>query len=164
MNTVQSPARPAPSARAVIPMSGIFNGTVFSITLRAALGRRRAFLLAIPPVILLLVTFALKAGRPAGAPWPGRVLGDFGFSVILPLTASGTVVLSAIFYDQTMQSVLDGTKVKTALGPSSGAWTLFSISMAGGSAPSTQSFTRTRGRPSASADRSPARRKRRRRG
>ena len=34
---------------------------------------------------------------------------------------------------------------------SSGAWTLFSISMAGGSAPSTQSFTRTRVRLLASA-------------
>jgi ABC-2 type transport system permease protein len=78
-------------------MSGLFNGTVASITLRSALGRRRAFLLAIPPVILLVVTFALKASRPAGAPWPGRILGDFGFSVILPLTALviGTSVLGA---------------------------------------------------------------------
>ena len=97
MHAVPSPTRPDPTARAVIRMSGIFNGTVFSITLRAALGRRRAFLLAIPPVILLLVTFALKAARPAGAPWPGRVLGDFGFTVILPLTALviGTSVLGA---------------------------------------------------------------------
>ena len=78
-------------------MSGMFNGTVASITLRAALGRRRAFLLAIPPVILLLVTFALKAARPTGAPWPGRILGDFGFTVILPLTALviGSSVLGA---------------------------------------------------------------------
>jgi ABC-2 type transport system permease protein len=78
-------------------MSRVFNPTVFAITLRAALGRRRAFLLAIPPVILLLVTFALKSARPAGAPWPGRVLGDFGFSVILPLTALviGSSVLGA---------------------------------------------------------------------
>jgi ABC-2 type transport system permease protein len=78
-------------------MSRIFNGTVASITLRAALGRKRAFLLAIPPVILVLVTIALKASRPAGAPWPGRILGDFGFTVVLPLTALviGTSVLGA---------------------------------------------------------------------
>ncbi|HEY3733215.1 MAG TPA: ABC transporter permease subunit [Streptosporangiaceae bacterium] len=75
----------------------MFNGTVASITLRAALGRRRALLLAIPPVILVVVTILLKAARPEGAPWPGRILGDFGFSVVLPLTALviGTSVLGA---------------------------------------------------------------------
>ena len=52
-------------------MSRVFNPTVASITLRAALGRRRAFLLAIPPAILVLVTLALKASHPV-APWPGR--------------------------------------------------------------------------------------------
>lgn len=77
-------------------MSRLFNPTVAAITLRSALGRRRAFLLAIPPAILLLVTLALKASRPAHA-WPGHILGDFCFSVILPLTALviGTSVLGA---------------------------------------------------------------------
>ena len=48
-------------------------------------------------MILLLVTFAAQGTRPTGAPWPGRVLGDFGFSVILPLTALviGSSVLGA---------------------------------------------------------------------
>ena len=46
-------------------MSRLFNPTVAAITLRSALGRRRAFLLAIPPAILLLVTLALKASHPS---------------------------------------------------------------------------------------------------
>jgi ABC-2 type transport system permease protein len=72
-------------------------GVVASITLRATMGRRRAFLFAIPPLILILTTLALKAGRPAAASWPSAVLGDFGFSVVLPLTALiiGTSVLGA---------------------------------------------------------------------
>src|SRR5258708_20528340 len=78
-------------------MIGALRGTVASITLRAVFGRRRALISAIPPLILILVTLVLKAARPPGTPWPGRVLGDFGFSVILPLTALiiGTTALGA---------------------------------------------------------------------
>ena len=75
----------------------MLNPTIAAITVRATLGRRRALLFAVMPVILIVVTLLLKAGRPPGAAWPGRVLGDFGFSVILPLTALiiGTSVLGA---------------------------------------------------------------------
>jgi len=75
----------------------MFNPTVAAITVRATLGRRRALLFAIPAVILIALTLVLKASRPAGAPWPDHVLGDFGFSVLLPLTALiiGTGVLGA---------------------------------------------------------------------
>src|SRR3984893_5009799 len=68
-------------------MSGLFNPTVAWITTRATLGRRRALLFAIPAVILIVVTVALKASRPPSRPWPSHVLGTFGFSVLLPLTA-----------------------------------------------------------------------------
>lgn len=68
-------------------MSGIFSTTVASITLRATLGRKRALLFALPAVILILVTLALKAAHPATGSWPGLILGDFGFTVVLPLTA-----------------------------------------------------------------------------
>jgi ABC-2 type transport system permease protein len=73
------------------------NPTVAVVTLRATLGRRRALLFAIAPVILIVVTLVLRAGRPPGTLWPERVLGDFGFSVLLPLTALviGTSVLGA---------------------------------------------------------------------
>ena len=59
--------------------------TVASITLRATMGRKRALLFALPPVILLLVTVALKAAHPADASWPSAVLGEFGLAVVLPL-------------------------------------------------------------------------------
>jgi ABC-2 type transport system permease protein len=78
-------------------MLAYVNPTVAALTVRATLGRRRAFLFAIPAVILIALTLVLRASRPAGAPWPDRVLGDFGFSVLLPLTALiiGTGVLGA---------------------------------------------------------------------
>src|ERR1700683_3864330 len=78
-------------------MSGLYNPTVAMITLRATLSRKRAFLFAIPAAILILLTVALKASRPPLRPWPSHVLGTFGFSVLIPLTALiiGTSVLGA---------------------------------------------------------------------
>jgi ABC-2 type transport system permease protein len=65
--------------------------------LRATLSRKRALLFALPAVILILFTLALRASRPPVRPWPSHVLGTFGFSVLLPLTALiiGTSVLGA---------------------------------------------------------------------
>ncbi|HEX9527779.1 MAG TPA: ABC transporter permease [Streptosporangiaceae bacterium] len=78
-------------------MSGLFNPTVAWITLRGTLSRKRALLFALPAVILILFTVALRASRPPMRPWPSHVLGTFGFSVLLPLTALiiGTSVLGA---------------------------------------------------------------------
>jgi ABC-2 type transport system permease protein len=89
-------------------MPGLFNGVVASITLRATLGRKRAFLLVLAPLVLILITLLLKATRPTGAPWPSRVLGEFGFSVVLPLTALviGTSVLGAEIDDGSILHLL----------------------------------------------------------
>jgi ABC-2 type transport system permease protein len=78
-------------------MSGLFNPTVAWITFRATMGRRRALLFLIPAVILIVITVALKISRPPARPWPSHVLGTFGFSVLLPLTALiiGSSVLGA---------------------------------------------------------------------
>jgi ABC-2 type transport system permease protein len=78
-------------------MFGFFNPTVAGITMRATMGRKRALLFALPAVILILFTLALKASRPPLRPWPSHVLGTFGFSVLIPLTALiiGTSVLGA---------------------------------------------------------------------
>jgi len=78
-------------------MVGVQARVVTSITLRAAMGRRRALLFAIPPLILLVVTVLLKLAHPERASWPSDVLGIFGFTVVLPLTALiiGTSVLGA---------------------------------------------------------------------
>jgi ABC-2 type transport system permease protein len=82
--------------------------TVSSITLRATMGRKRALLFALPPVILLLVTAALKAAHPADASWPTEVLGQFGLAVVLPLTALiiGTSVLGAEIDDGSVVHLL----------------------------------------------------------
>ena len=75
----------------------MFNPTVASITLRATLGRKRALLFAIPPVILIAFTLLLRTAHGAARAWPSHVLGTFGFTVLLPLLALiiGTSVLGA---------------------------------------------------------------------
>jgi ABC-2 type transport system permease protein len=75
----------------------MFNPTVAALTVRATLGRRRAFLFAIPAAVLIALTLAVRATHPDGTSWAAQVLGDFGFSVLLPLTALilGTGVLGA---------------------------------------------------------------------
>ena len=82
--------------------------TVASITLRATMGRKRVFLFALPPLILLVVTILLKLANPPGTAWPSHILGDFGFAVILPLTALiiGTSVLGAEIDDGSVVHLL----------------------------------------------------------
>jgi ABC-2 type transport system permease protein len=86
----------------------MFNPTVASLTVRATLGRRRAFLFAIPAVVLIALTLAVRATHPAGTSWAAQVLGDFGFSVLLPLTALilGTGVLGAEIDDGSAMHLL----------------------------------------------------------
>ncbi len=82
--------------------------TVASITLRATMGRKRAFLFALPALILVLVTVLLKIAHPAAPDWPSTILGDFGFTVVLPLTALiiGTSVLGAEIDDGSVVHLL----------------------------------------------------------
>jgi ABC-2 type transport system permease protein len=70
---------------------------IWSITMRATMGRKRALLFAIPAVVLLLVTVLIKLAHPQDPSWPSQILGIFGFTVVLPLTALiiGTSVLGA---------------------------------------------------------------------
>src|SRR6516165_10219113 len=89
-------------------MSALFNPTVAWITLRATLSRRRALLFALPAAILIVLTVALRASRPPMRPWPSHVLGTFGFSVLIPLTALiiGTSVLGAEIDDGSIVHLL----------------------------------------------------------
>ena len=77
-------------------LSGLLNPVVLRITLRATLGRKRALVFMLVPLVLILITVALKvvANSPV---WPAEFLGAFGFSVVLPLTALiiGTSVIGA---------------------------------------------------------------------
>src|SRR5216117_1906308 len=70
---------------------------IASITIRATMGRKRALLFAIPPLILVLVTVLLKLAHPHDPSWPSQIVGIFGFTVVLPLTALiiGTSVVGA---------------------------------------------------------------------
>jgi ABC-2 type transport system permease protein len=89
-------------------MFGVQGRVVAAITLRATMGRKRAFLFAIPPLVLILVTVALKLAHPERASWPVEVLGVFGLSVVLPLTALiiGTSVLGAEIDDGSIVHLL----------------------------------------------------------
>jgi len=93
----------------------MFNPTVAAITARATLGRRRAVFLALPAVILIALTLVLRASHPGDSSWPANVLGDFGFSVLLPLTALiiGTGVLGAEIDDGSVVHLL-ATPVRRA--------------------------------------------------
>jgi ABC-2 type transport system permease protein len=86
----------------------VFNTTVASITLRATLGRRRALLFALPAVLLIVFTLLLRGSHPGQRPWPSHVLGTFGFTVLLPLTALiiGTSVLGAEIDDGSIVHLL----------------------------------------------------------
>jgi len=77
-------------------MNGLLNPVVLRITLRATLGRKRALVFMLVPVVLILITVALKLVAKSPV-WPAEFLGAFGFSVVLPLTALviGTSVLGA---------------------------------------------------------------------
>jgi ABC-2 type transport system permease protein len=93
----------------------MFNPVIAGITVRATLGRRRAILFAIPAVILIALTLILRASHPAALVWPDQLLGDFGFSVLLPLTALiiGTGVLGAEIDDGSVVHLL-ATPVRRA--------------------------------------------------
>ena len=93
----------------------MFNPTIAGITVRATLGRRRAILFAIPAVILIGLTLVLRASKPDASDWPSEVLGDFGFSVLLPFTALiiGTGVLGAEIDDGSIIHLL-ATPVRRA--------------------------------------------------
>ena len=98
----------------------MLNPVVAGITLRATLGRRRAILFAIPAAILIVLTLVLRASHPGGSHpggviWPDVVLGDFGFSVLLPLTALiiGPGVLGAEIDDGSVVHLL-ATPVRRA--------------------------------------------------
>jgi ABC-2 type transport system permease protein len=89
-------------------MFGVQGRTVASVTLRATMGRKRALLFALPPLILIVVTLLIKLAHPSDPSWPSQILGVFGFSVVLPLTALiiGTSVLGAEVDDGSIVQLL----------------------------------------------------------
>jgi ABC-2 type transport system permease protein len=74
-----------PSERTVHPMSGLFNGVIIRLTLRATLSRKRALLFALPAILLIGISALLKATAHSSS-WPPEMLGQVGY-LILALTA-----------------------------------------------------------------------------
>jgi ABC-2 type transport system permease protein len=100
-------ARTVTQQRTVSPVPGMLNPVVFRITLRATLGRKRAFVFILIPVLLLAITVLLRLVAKSPS-WPAEFLGVFGLSVVLPLTALiiGTSALGAEIDDGTVIHLL----------------------------------------------------------
>src|SRR5579859_5666335 len=71
------------------------------------MGRKRKYLFAIPGLILILFAVTAKLAHP-GPDFPSHLLGIFGFTVLLPLTALliGTGVLGAEIDDGSIVHLL----------------------------------------------------------
>ena len=80
-----------------------------------------AFTLGIQPTGLIAVAALLAGGRPLLRILVRRhrIVGTW--PLVLPLLAAGTVVLTVVFADQTLATVLEATRIRTAIGPSQ-AW------------------------------------------
>lgn len=78
-------------------MNGPINGVIVRITLRATVSRKRILLLALPAIVLIGISALLTGTAATSTSWPPQILGTFGFTVLLPLTALilGTGVLGA---------------------------------------------------------------------
>jgi ABC-2 type transport system permease protein len=66
-------------------MSGLLNGVVIRLTLRATMSRRRALLFALPAFLLIGISALLKA-KAHSPVWPPEILGQVGY-LVLALTA-----------------------------------------------------------------------------
>ncbi|MGE2837223.1 arabinosyltransferase domain-containing protein [Mycobacterium sp. SMC-4] len=77
-----------------------------------------AFTLGIQPTGLIAVAALVAGGRPIlrilmrRRQWVGT------WPLVAPLLAAGTVVLAVVFADQTFATVLEATRIRTAIGPS----------------------------------------------
>jgi arabinosyltransferase B len=80
-----------------------------------------AFTLGIQPTGLIAVAALLAGGRPLLRILVRRhrIVGTL--PLIAPLLAAGTVVLTVVFADQTLATVLEATRIRTDIGPSQ-AW------------------------------------------
>ena len=80
-----------------------------------------AFTLGIQPTGLIAVAALLAGGRPILRILVRRRRLVGTWPLVLPLVAAGTIVLTVIFFDQTFATVLEATRIRTAVGPNQ-AW------------------------------------------
>jgi arabinosyltransferase B len=80
-----------------------------------------AFTLGVQPTGLIAVAALVAGGRPILRILVRRhrVVGTW--PLVAPMLAAGTVILTVVFADQTLSTVLEATRIRTAIGPSQ-AW------------------------------------------
>jgi arabinosyltransferase B len=80
-----------------------------------------AFTLGVQPTGLIAVAALIAGGRPILRILVRRhrVVGTW--PLVAPILAAGTVILTVVFADQTLSTVLEATRIRTAVGPSQ-AW------------------------------------------
>ena len=77
-----------------------------------------AFTLGIQPTGLIAVAALVAGGRPILRILARRRRLVGTWPLVLPLLAAGLVVLTVVFADQTLATVLEATRIRTAIGPS----------------------------------------------
>ncbi len=82
-----------------------------------------AFTLGIQPTGLIAVAALVAGGRPILRILMRRRRLVGLWPLVLPLLAAGTIVLAVVFADQTLATVLEATRIRTAIGPSQEWWT-----------------------------------------
>lgn len=80
-----------------------------------------AFTLGIQPTGLIAVAALIAGGRPILRILVRRRAIVGIWPLVLPLLAAGTIILTVVFADQTLATVLEATRIRTDIGPSQ-AW------------------------------------------
>ena len=82
-----------------------------------------AFTLGIQPTGLIAVAALLAGGRPILRILVRRHRLVGTWPLVLPMLAAGTVILTVVFADQTIATVLEATRIRTSVGPAQEWWT-----------------------------------------
>ncbi|HWE91013.1 MAG TPA: arabinosyltransferase domain-containing protein [Pseudonocardiaceae bacterium] len=102
----------------LLVMCGVERTVATRRLLPAALGLfAAAFALAATPTGLISIAPFLSAARPLALLLRDRVRRFGRLAVLAPLASCGTIVLVAVFQNQTLRSVIDSTKSRMAIGP-----------------------------------------------
>ena len=80
-----------------------------------------AFTLGVQPTGLIAVAALVAGGRPILRILVRRHRLVGTWPLVAPMLAAGTVILTVVFADQTLSTVLEATRIRTAIGPSQ-AW------------------------------------------
>ncbi len=82
-----------------------------------------AFTLGIQPTGLIAVAALLAGGRPILRILVRRRSLVGTWPLVAPMLAAGTVILTVVFADQTIATVLEATRIRTSVGPAQEWWT-----------------------------------------